>query len=366
MHTANILCRCDGEYEIVVHKREDFPWWIKYGNASSRYGAISGMTGDQIMYASQASQQLFIVSKNAGQMKTLQVICCAGILQENMNCRKDKLLIEFTDEEAKKLEKHCQLGNDKFRKKFSVQFEVKHYFFNQLHRVLANLSPAQISKVIPAPKSDDQIDNVLPHLTILHPSSYDNFMKLDEESQIPALRKVIRSTSHDPILVCGAFGTGKTRLLAVATYHFIEKGKWRRTPTRVLLCCHHQITADTFVEDYFGNMINCHSKGQQWKIKLVRLTRSSYYCNTGYPHLYSNITMFRKVFQSEYAKEKYVVVVTTFQTSINIQQTVGDDYFTHILLDEAAQVREPEAVAPLCMANQNTKIVIAGDDKQVS
>ena len=320
------------------------------------------------MYASQASQQLLIVSKSAGQMKTPQEICYAGILQENMNCRKDKLLIEFTDEEAEKLEEHCQLGTDEFRRKFSVQFEVKHYFFNQLHRVLVNLSSAQISKVMPAPKSDDQIDNALPHLTISHPSSYDDFMKLDEESQIPALQKVIRSTctSHDPVLVCGAFGTGKTRLLAVATYHFIEKSKRRKTPTRVLLCCHHQITADTFVEDYFGKMINSHNKSQRWKVKLVRLTRSNYYCDTGYPHLYSNITKFRHVFRSKYVEEKYVVVVTTFQTSINIQQTVGDDYFTHILLDEAAQVREPEAVAPLCMANQNTKIIIAGDDQQVS
>ena len=351
-----------------MHKRQYVPWWVTHGNASSRYGAISGMTGDQIMYASQASQQLFIVNKSAGQTKNPEKICYAGILQENMLCRKDNLLIEFTKEEAEKLEKCFQLSDDKIRRKFSVQFEVKHFFFNQLERVLVNLSPAQIRKVMPAPKSDDQNDNALhaQDLAISHQRPYDDFMKLDEESQIPALQKVIRSRSHDPVLICGAFGTGKTRLLAVATYHFIEKGKRRSTPTRVLLCCHHQLTADTFVEDYFGKMINCHNKIQRWKVKLVRLTRSNYYCDAGYPHLYSDFTMFRQVFLSEYAKERYVVIVTTFQTSINIRKTVGGDYFTHILLDEAAQVREPEAVAPLCMANQNTKIVIAGDDQQVS
>ena len=72
------------------------------------------------------------------------------------------------------------------------------------------------------------------------------------------------------------------------------------------------------------------------------------------------------MFSWEFSQEHYVVVVTTFLTGLNIQSTVGGKFFTHILLDEAAQAREPEAVAPLCMANQNTKIVIAGDDCQVN
>ncbi len=41
-------------------------------------------------------------------------------------------------------------------------------------------------------------------------------------------------------------------------------------------------------------------------------------------------------------------------------------FFTHILLDEGAQAREPEAVAPLSLATKDTKIVIAGDPQQVS
>jgi len=39
--------------------------------------------------------------------------------------------------------------------------------------------------------------------------------------------------------------------------------------------------------------------------------------------------------------------------------------FTHILIDEGAQTREPEAVAPLGLADDNAKIVIAGDHLQV-
>ena len=61
-----------------------------------------------------------------------------------------------------------------------------------------------------------------------------------------------------------------------------------------------------------------------------------------------------------------MVVVTTFLTALSVKMAIHDKYFTHVLLDEAAQVREPEAVAPLCMANLYTKIVVAGDNQQVN
>lgn len=40
-------------------------------------------------------------------------------------------------------------------------------------------------------------------------------------------------------------------------------------------------------------------------------------------------------------------------------------YFTHILLDEAAQAIECEAIMPLALANEKTRIVLAGDHMQV-
>lgn len=39
--------------------------------------------------------------------------------------------------------------------------------------------------------------------------------------------------------------------------------------------------------------------------------------------------------------------------------------FTHILIDEAAQVLEPECLMPIVMADRNTKVVLAGDHFQV-
>ena len=39
--------------------------------------------------------------------------------------------------------------------------------------------------------------------------------------------------------------------------------------------------------------------------------------------------------------------------------------FTHILLDEAAQAMECETIMPIALANEQTRIVLAGDYMQV-
>ena len=216
------LCRCDGNYQLVVYKRGDIPPWVHKGDPSSRYGCLSEMTGDQIMYASQASECLFIVDQSSGQKDD---VCAAEILPENMGGHFDEMLIEFKDEEAGKLESHYGLGPGLCSKRVRVDFEVKHFYFDLLHKSLKSLSLSQISKVVPSPRpGDDYADSKVIQQILRPPVSYD-FLELDAESQQPALQKVVSSGSQVPVLISGAFGTGKTRLLAVATYHFIEEGK---------------------------------------------------------------------------------------------------------------------------------------------
>ena len=56
------------------------------------------------------------------------------------------------------------------------------------------------------------------------------------------------------------------------------------------------------------------------------------------------------------------VVVATLSTSRHLG-TIGlpPDHFTHILLDEAAQAMECEAIAPLALSSKNTRVVLAGE-----
>ena len=346
--------RCNGTYQLNVYEFGSFPPCVRNGNPRSRYGCLSGMTGDQIMYASQASQCLFIVNKNREQ------ICAADVLQENMQGHYEGMLIEFKDENAIALERHNLTG---FVRVVNVEFEVKHFYFDLLHESLEAFSNLEkIYKVMPDPPRTHIVSDGPP---LLDPPGIYSFLKLDKESQLPALSKVVNSGSQYPVLVSGAFGTGKTRLLAVATYQFIEEGRRRNEPTRVLIACHHQVTADTFIEEYFGKMVETTTR--KWEVKLARITRARYYIDKkNYPRRYLKQYEFQDVFDSEYRSEKFVVVVTTLLTSLKFHKFIGDGYFTHILLDEAAQAREPEAIAPLIMANTETKIVIAGDDCQVS
>ena len=61
------------------------------------------------------------------------------------------------------------------------------------------------------------------------------------------------------------------------------------------------------------------------------------------------------------------VVITTLVTARMLWRFYksGRLHFTHILIDEAAQPLEPECVTPLVMADKKTKIVLAGDHRQV-
>lgn len=48
-----------------------------------------------------------------------------------------------------------------------------------------------------------------------------------------------------------------------------------------------------------------------------------------------------------------------------LKKFIFKGHFTHILLDEAAQAMECEAIMPLALANTDTRIVLAGDHMQV-
>lgn len=57
----------------------------------------------------------------------------------------------------------------------------------------------------------------------------------------------------------------------------------------------------------------------------------------------------------------------TLSISINLSNiNLPKGFFSHIFLDEAAQAMECEAIMPLALATENTRIVLAGDHMQLS
>ena len=64
------------------------------------------------------------------------------------------------------------------------------------------------------------------------------------------------------------------------------------------------------------------------------------------------------------AKE-YHIIVTTLATAQNLLKLKLTGHFTHIFIDEAAQMTVPEVMMALSLASNNTKVVLAGDHMQV-
>ena len=340
-----ITCRCNGEYELTFYARDHEPKWV-HGKSYSRYGFLVGMKGDQVMYATQASGIVFLVDHGRD-------ICAAEILGENYNAISEKFYLGFKVKEANKLERHYRLSSEKCTRKVYVEFEVKHFYFDLLHESLNNLGNEILAKIMPSNK-DFQQQVVLGRI----PYPEYRMLMLDKEYQFPALQMMMFNDSNAPLLILGPFGTGKTRLLAVGTYNFIEYGRQCCPPqaVRVIVCCHHQISADTFLDRYFEVM-------KDWDTVVIRVTRANY-AKSKYANCYLPVGQFKSNVR-EIIGNKYLVVVTTFLTAHNIQSFVGNNVFTHILIDEGAQTREPETIAPLSMANRHTKIIIAGDNQQV-
>ena len=319
------------------------------------FASIYGMTEHQIMYAAQASEYVFICDPS-----NEHCVARAEIQPAGGNFNKPPLL-GFIQSEALKLVSYFRIQDVLGRHSVYTQFEVKNFYFDMLRRSIAKLSNEVIQRIMPL--EDDFTDAI--NFAQIPKSTYDT-MKLDE-CQWHALQLVVSSQSQAPVIILGPFGTGKTRVLAVAAYSFIENAKVSDEVARVLVCCHHQVSADTYLEKYFGYMLT--NKLKPWNgVELVRLTRKVYSSDgdVDYKEFYVPIDEFQRQVQNGlHISAKRIIVITTYSTALNIGSLLGNDFFTHILLDEGAQVREPEAVAPLCMANEDTKIVITGDPQQV-
>ena len=312
------------------------------------------MNADQIAYSTQASEAVFII-KQGEELKS-------DIMKENFNHTDENLYIGFKG--ANQLER---LFSDlpmsgKTYDHVRIEFEVKHMYFNTLIKSVNIISPLVIQRLLPYAK------DFLPKSTDFF--RYEHHMhalvsQLDPDDQLSALKAITLCPAQSPpILINGSFGSGKTRVLAIATYYFMEMAK---EPTRILICAYQQHSVDSFVDSYFGDMIK--NRNFSKRVHLIRLTSDRY---SGHGHgkehseFYINFNQFcgEKFHNISHGNEN-VIIATTFSTALRLQELFESGFFTHILLDEGAQTREAENIAPLTLASSGTKIVIAGDSCQV-
>lgn len=303
------------------------------------------MASRQIMYAIQASNGYVTIMCRGIQFKATLLSC-------NNKAIDEKLYVGFNECVTKEIGTNLRSCSsaDVF-----VHFEVNHFYFDDLNDGVCKISSAVLKRILP---TSDHFKCQLE--TRKMPKRKYPELDLDPE-QYPALQVIINSQSSAPVLLSGPFGCGKTRLLAVATEYFIRQCKESRQKCHILICCHHQHSADIFIDDYFEKMLT--NRKNPWEVEVVRVTNNSHRIH--FPRYVTAADFRDRLFTSRYCSKPYVVVVSTFGGALRMSKVVPSDFFTHIFIDEGAQTREPEALSPLIMANANTHIIIAGDCQQV-
>jgi len=318
------------------------------------HGSIHNMTTTQVAYARQSAEsvQLMIPLPNSSGASSVYTppIPAEFPLPNELSYRSNDV-IYFRIPEEKLVHLHCSSILQKTTTlQCQVQFKLKHFYYASLHRSLENLKPAVVSKLVPRP---EDLNLSLREVRLI-PKPLTEMLDLDYEYQFIALKKIMGCSPNAIFLVTGPFGTGKTRLLATAAYNFLKSPN-----ARVLICTCHIQSADAYVNDYFGAMIDDGILDGNVLLRLVAKENPN--C-----HVYNNYQCFvSNSYYPEVLRHKRLVVTTFISTQQLLHAQVRARPFTHILIDEGAQSREPEAVAPLGLADENTKIIIAGDHMQV-
>jgi serine/threonine protein kinase len=350
---AVIFYRCDGEYKLCLLPAGQTPGEVRVDARPDhfRFGYIKGMGCDEVGYATQSASGA-LVKMGGGNIK-------CDILRENMYHSEERLYIAFT-KEVKQMLLAC-LGN--LRTAFTsqtplaIRFLLKYSYFLSLKKAIRDVPESVISRILPQHSSFPQ--------TLPIGNSTCSLETYCSPDQYEAL-KIIASTpaSGPPVLIAGPFGTGKTRVLAIAAHYFLQKSVQDGNRLAILVCTQQHVSADAFLRMYTDL-----TPGKE-DITIIRLIPKYYpQRNNFMKRFYRTVDTFRKDMERNSHRNRLrYLIVSTCLTAKRIGEyppVLPSWFFTHIFLDEGAQMREPEAVAPLCLADENTKLVIAGDKFQV-
>lgn len=182
----------------------------------------------------------------------------------------------------------------------------------------------------------------------------------DKQKKAVAVIMAPKDDILPPILLLGPFGTGKTSTIAETLRILLLDD-----PTsKIILCTQSNSAADLYVKDFFHNW---YQESQDPRLKPVRI----YYKGRGRNTVHTVVREYTLTDQSgrfrEPTKEDIAecgLIITTLATSSCL--TPLDLEPSHIVIDEAAQALECEALTALALANERTRIVLAGDQMQLA
>ena len=186
------------------------------------------------------------------------------------------------------------------------------------------------------------------------------------KDQKEIIRKIAApSIDAPPLVVFGPFGTGKTFTLNQAVRRIAVNQN-----NRVLICTHSNSAADMHVElldEYLmeqGGITACRPLRIYTPMRKLSTVSDKVreYCliaNKGKPTEAFRLPTRHEVFSHR------VVVSTLGMSRALFDMELHRGFFSHILIDEAAQALETETLTPITLAGNNTKVVFTGDHMQV-
>ena len=338
------LCRCNGRYHVKIFekqpictRRETPPWLNTHNIQYNCYGTISNANDDDdddvISYAKQAAEAAYLALDG----KRVHV----NFIESGMHAEEEAIPIGIA-EKLSSFKKWEKQGSKDISFDCYVMFELKHSYFHRQHEALDALAPHVLERLLPKERANSNPQQFKPMI------ARNKSLYLDSSGQMQALTAILNQRDN-PVIIAGPFGTGKTRVLARATYELLRQN----IKSRILICTHHQVSADTFIH-YFGYLQE--EKTFFSSVKIVRIATTTY-CSkikAKYPGYY--VSSKRAISLTPQ------VIVCTLGLSCHLKSLKG---LTHIFIDEAAQTRETEAIIPLQLAEIQTRIVLAGDHCQV-
>ncbi|UYV83673.1 HELZ [Cordylochernes scorpioides] len=239
-----------------------------------------------------------------------------------------------------------------------VQFQLNRLPLCEMHLAVDKLAPIDIifpevsqPPVVP-PASQRQLG--LPLNARLNPKQKEAILAITTDISIHL----------PPILILGPFGTGKTFTLAESIKQIVSQSN-----TRVLICTHSNSAADLYIKEHLHPYL---SEGHP-EARPLRVYYQHRWISTvnevvlQYCLLSSDGQSSFFVMPTREDVEKHRIIITTLSMSRTLVQLgLKKGFFTHILIDEAAQSMECETILALSLATMGTRIVLTGDHMQLS
>ncbi|KAK2889663.1 hypothetical protein Q8A67_015038 [Cirrhinus molitorella] len=231
-----------------------------------------------------------------------------------------------------------------------VQFQLNRLRFCEMHKAIDDLP--DLDKVLPDLKNSKFCISSQPHTGELN------------EKQQAAMNFVLgvsdNRSSIPPLLIYGPFGTGKTRTLAKMTQALVQQPQ-----NKILICTHTNSSADLYVKGHFHEYATVHHEARPLRIKAKEINlRSTDNITIQYCHLSRDGNQFEFPDKAVLDSTR-IIITTTAVARFFHDMKLPENYFSHILIDEASQMLECEALMALGLAGKNTRVVLAGDHMQM-